>query len=76
MISVDASGFISLTPKGKETAETIYERHIVLSECLIALGDSPETAAQDACRMEHVISAESFRHLKNYYKEMILSKEV
>ena len=69
-ITVDSSNNISLTPQGLVIAETIYERHTLISNWLISLGVSPETAAEDACRMEHVISAESFSAIKQH----VLSK--
>lgn len=65
-ITMDEEGLLSLTASGREIAERIYERHRLLTEYLTALGVSPETAAQDACRMEHVISAESFAAIKAY----------
>lgn len=64
-ISIDEStGFISLTDKGFEIAEAMYERHQILSTYLVSLGVSPETAAQDACRIEHVISEETFERIR------------
>ena len=63
-ISVGEGGSITLLPAGLEIAERIYERHTVLTEWLISLGVSPKTAAEDACRIEHVISAESFTAIK------------
>ena len=63
-VSIDQNGLLSLTEAGLKIAETIYERHTVLTDLLIKLGVSPETAAEDACRIEHVISEESFRRLK------------
>ena len=63
-ISVDDSGYITLTNSGREIAEKIYERHIVLSSVLESIGVDKETAAEDACRIEHVISDESFEALK------------
>lgn len=63
-IEVSAEGFIQLLPKGQEIADKIYERHTLLTNWLVALGVSPEVAAEDACRMEHVISAESFSAIK------------
>ena len=63
-ISVDDSGYITLTNSGREIAEKIYERHIVLSRVLESIGVDKETAAEDACRIEHVISDESFEALK------------
>ncbi len=66
MIQVDGNGFISLLPKGREIAERIFERHELLSSWLVSLGVSPETASEDACRIEHVISEESFEALKRH----------
>ena len=63
-ISVGEGGSITLLPAGLEIAERIYERHTVLTEWLISLGVSPKVAAEDACRIEHVISAESFTAIK------------
>lgn len=63
-IEMDTGGFITLTPKGSEIAEKIYERHTLLSTWLKRLGVNPETAVEDACRMEHVISTESFDAIK------------
>lgn len=65
-ITVTDAGFIYLTQEGRQIAEMIYERHQLLSECLTKLGVDPETAAADACRIEHVISPESFSALKDY----------
>lgn len=65
-IQVDEAGFITLLPRGMEIAERIYERHTLLTDWLTALGVTPETAAEDACRIEHVISAESFEAIKNH----------
>ena len=69
MISVDAGGYISLLPKGQEIAEQILERHELLTGWLVNLGVSRETAAEDACRIEHVISEESFEALKNHARK-------
>lgn len=63
-ISVDDSGYITLTNSGREIAEKIYERHIVLSSVLESIGVDKETATEDACRIEHVISDKSFEALK------------
>lgn len=65
-LKIDASGLILLTEKGRNTAECIYDRHLTLTKCLQALGVSAETAAQDACRIEHIISQESFECLKQH----------
>lgn len=63
-IEVDKEGFITLLDKGREIADKIYERHTLLSAWLVRMGVSPEVAAEDACRIEHVISAETFERLK------------
>ena len=68
MITVMDAGYIYLTDEGKKVAETIYERHRFLSAWLTDLGVDSETAASDACRIEHVISSESFTALKKYLK--------
>ena len=65
-ITVTKAGFIYLTDSGKEIADTIYERHKFLSKWLISLGVKEETATEDACRIEHVISPESFNAIKNH----------
>ena len=66
-ISVDADGFITMTPKGEQFAEQLYERHTVLTNMLMALGIDEETATEDACRIEHVISEKSFAAVKKHY---------
>lgn len=65
-VEMDKDGFLTLTDKGREIAETIYERHTLLTAWLVRLGVDPNTAAEDACRMEHVISAESFAAIKRH----------
>lgn len=65
-IAVDRSGFITLTPSGREIAEMIYERHEFLSGWLMRLGVDEHTALEDACKMEHVISRESFDAIKRF----------
>lgn len=65
-IVVSPEGYITLTESGQEIADKIYERHTLLSSWLTALGVDPQVAADDACRMEHVISEESFRAIKNH----------
>ena len=65
-IVVSDAGFITLTKSGQEIAEMIYERHELLTECLTRLGVDPNVAAEDACRIEHVISAESFDAIKKH----------
>lgn len=61
---VDDDGFLHLTVIGREIAEKIYERHLFFMEQLIAAGVDPKTAEADACRIEHIISDESFDRLK------------
>ena len=63
-IEMDADAHIILTPSGQEVAERMYERHIVLTKWLVMLGVPEATAALDACRVEHIISAESFEAIK------------
>ena len=65
-ITVDENGFINLTEAGQEIAEKIYERHTFLTNWLTSLGVDPEVAAEDACKMEHVISSESFSAIKKF----------
>ncbi len=65
-LNVDDSGYLTLTPEGAELAEKIYERHTILTRCLISLGVERSAAAEDACRIEHVISDETFEALKRY----------
>ncbi|MBQ1186563.1 MAG: metal-dependent transcriptional regulator [Clostridia bacterium] len=64
-VTADKDGFLSLTDIGLETAEKILARHKVITEYLIKLGVSAETASNDACKIEHVISDESFKAIKN-----------
>ncbi len=65
-IEVDKDGYITLTAAGRAHAEKIYERHTVLSQMLIRLGVSEKTALEDACRLEHAISDESFEAIKRH----------
>ena len=68
-LTMEENGFLHLTEVGQELAEKIYERHTTLTEALMSLGVDREAATEDACRIEHVISDESFRaiqaHMKN-----------
>ena len=68
-ISVDKNGFITLTEKGQLLAQKIYERHTVLTNALMFLGVDKETATEDACKIEHVISDKSFEEIKNHIKK-------
>lgn len=65
-IKVDTDGHITLTESGKAIADMIYERHQLLSHWLIDLGVDPDIATEDACRIEHVISKESFEAIKTH----------
>ena len=66
-ITVTQAGYIYLTDSGREIAEMIYERHQWLTNWLISLGVDSNIAAEDACKMEHVISKETFEALKNHF---------
>ena len=68
-IEMDHSGHITLLPAGRAIAEKIYERHTIITHWLMDLGVSPETAAHDACRMEHILSEESFEAMKKHFLE-------
>ena len=69
-ISFDPNGMILLTDTGKAVAEKIYERHTVLTKYFIAIGVSEDVASKDACRIEHIISDETFNILKERLKDM------
>lgn len=66
-INIDKSGYITLTATGREIAERVYDRHQILTRLLTSLGVSKETAENDACRIEHVISTESFEAIKRRF---------
>ena len=68
-LTMDKDGFLHLTEKGREIAGKIYERHQFFTEQLIAAGVNEKTAEQDACRIEHAISDESFQKLQKYFME-------
>ena len=70
-IVVDKDGSLTLTESGRAIAEKIFERHTVLSQLLILLGVSEETATADACKLEHAISDESFEAIKRHMMEKI-----
>lgn len=65
-ISTDGNGYITLTEKGQGVADRIYERHKVLTALLIAIGVDAETAAADACKIEHDLSDQTFAKIKEY----------
>ena len=68
-IIMDCEGYISLTDKGLREAKKIYERHTVLTKVLVMLGIDEEIATEDACRIEHVISEESFDAIRKYMED-------
>ena len=70
-ITVDKDGSITLNQSGQEIAEKIYARHTLLTKLLIHIGVSEETAAEDACKLEHAISDESFEALKKFVAEKL-----
>ena len=67
-VVTDGNGYLSLTNEGREVAEKIYERHEILTKFLTGLGIDEETASHDACKIEHVISDESFEAIKKNMK--------
>ena len=68
-ISFDPAGMILLLPPGQEIAERMYERHMLLTELLIGLGVEPEIAREDACKIEHDLSVESFDAIRRHAQE-------
>lgn len=68
-IAVDGEGYITLTEKGEQIAGNIYQRHTVLSKVFMMLGVDEETATQDACKIEHVISEKSFQAIKEHVEK-------
>ena len=66
---MEKDGSLTLTESGLATAQKVYERHTILTKLLTRLGVSPETAAEDACKMEHVLSDETFAAIKNHMIE-------
>ena len=68
-IVMNESGFITLTDEGRAIAEMIFERHELISDCLIKLGVPKEIALEDACKIEHVISKESFDAIKKHIQK-------
>ncbi len=69
LIDVDECGFITLTDDGREIAENIYERHVVLTQLLMKLGVDEKVAEEDACRMEHTLSDEAFNALRRHMEQ-------
>lgn len=74
LITMTESGYIYLTDEGKKIAETVYERHRFFAELLEKLGVDKVTAAKDACRIEHVISPESFAAIKEFFNDNSFTK--
>ena len=72
-IEVDKDGYITLTEPGEEIAQRIYERHRVLTDWLIGIGVDEKTAAEDACRIEHVISEKSFAAMQAHLNQTKIS---
>lgn len=66
LITIDSLGHITLTESGKKTAKRIYERHIILTEFLRYIGVNEKTASEDACKIEHHISDETFEKIKSH----------
>ena len=71
LITVEEKGYIELTEEGCNIADMVYERHVVISKMLEKLGVSPDIAVKDACKIEHVISVESFQAIKEHVKKYI-----
>ena len=69
-ITVDENGYINLTETGQESADKICERHTFLTNWLTSIGVDPEVAAEDACKMEHAISSESFTAIKKFIADV------
>ena len=67
-VDVDGKGYITLTKKGQEIADKMYERHTLLTQWLVRIGVNEKIAQEDACRIEHVISEESFEAIKQHAK--------
>ncbi|MCL2233512.1 MAG: metal-dependent transcriptional regulator [Treponema sp.] len=69
-IEMDADGYITLTKAGRKIADTMYERHVAISDWLVFLGVDKKTAVDDACKMEHVMSDQSFFAIKKHIEEL------
>lgn len=68
-VIVDEDGFLVLTQSGRDTAEKVFERHLILTKALQALGVSEEIAAEDACKVEHILSDETFDAIKKHLEQ-------
>ncbi len=71
LIEMDCEGYITLTEEGAKTAGNIFERHTVITKMLTAMGIDEETAAEDACRIEHVISEKTFLGMKAHFEKYL-----
>ena len=69
LVEMDLNGYITLTPRGEEIAQRIYSRHRLLEKCLIAIGVDPETAEEEACRIEHVIDDDTYNKINAFYQK-------
>lgn len=74
LIEVDEKGYITLTDEGYKIAAGILERHVVISKMLISLGVNEKTALEDACKIEHDLSEETFQAIKNHYLNKVINK--
>ena len=70
-VNVDTDGYLTLTDLGRDVAKKMYDRHKLLTDLLVKLGVSPEVATQDACKIEHHISDESFEALKRHLDKQL-----
>lgn len=68
MVEMDLNGYITLTAKGEEVAKRIYSRHKLLEKCLVAIGVDPDTAEEEACRIEHVIDDDTYDKINAFYE--------
>ena len=75
LVEMDLNGYITLTPRGEEIAKRIYSRHKLLEKCLIAIGVDPDTAEEEACRIEHVIDDATYHKINEFYKKHTQSAE-
>lgn len=69
LITVDQKGYIDFTDKGRQIAEKVYNRHTILTDFLVTLGVSQKQAEDDACRLEHIISEESYQCIRQFLKK-------
>ena len=75
LVTIAANGAVELTDKGRAIAEPILDRHMIISRIFMALGVSEETAREDACKVEHDLSEETFECLKRHYMENLLNQK-